>query len=354
MDMTDKGESNNASENDEALNYIKNLLNDAGTIPIDVDLDTYEIHLPPWYDEEKFKRGQQFYIRNMAGTMTAALCGLIAVFAIPAILDVLMFTNKSSVPETAYRRYVLTILHTLNWYWEELKPGSNGWKSLEYVRRIHVVSSKQANAKTSKMLISQQVMAITQFGFIGYVMISHQKLGIQYDEDGAEGFVHFWRTIGYMLGIQDRYNLCTDSVAQSKRRMEVMNELIIRPALQVSSTDFKHMTKAMVDGLWCFSTFMEYDAFMFLTRRLSNTPGHYYWHNEPHDTSKAVYKELGWYSRIMLNIILVIHEILLNYAVLRWYFNWHGHINTYVVNRYFPWLAMLKYGIKNAYVRIVY
>ncbi|XP_058447949.1 uncharacterized protein LOC131428215 [Malaya genurostris] len=347
-------QSNRVPKNDTDVSiYMKSLLNDAGTIPIDEDVDSYEISLPPWYDEEKFKRGQQFFNRNFAATMAAALCGLVSVFAIPSILEVLIFTNRSSTPVTAYKRYVLTILHTLNWYREAMKPGSNCWKSLEYVRRIHAVSSKQANTKHPKMLISQKDMAITQFGFIGYVMIGPRKLGIQYDEKELEGFVHLWRTIGHMLGIQERFNLCTDSASKTLRRMEALNEQIVRPALQVSSADFEQMTRALVDGLWCYNFLMEYNTFVFLTRRLSNVPGHYYWDDEQRDTPKALYEEFSWYSRAMLNFTLVLHEIFLNYTVLRWFFNWYGKINI-IVNWYFPWLAMLSYGIKNAYVRLVY
>lgn len=40
----------------ENLHYIETLINDGAITPIDADIDTYEIHLPPWFDEEKFKR----------------------------------------------------------------------------------------------------------------------------------------------------------------------------------------------------------------------------------------------------------------------------------------------------------
>lgn len=56
--------------------------------------------------------------------LTAGLCGLIAVLAIPTSLEVLIFTGRSSTPLKAYRRYVQTIRHTMNWYEEELIPGS--------------------------------------------------------------------------------------------------------------------------------------------------------------------------------------------------------------------------------------
>lgn len=136
--------------------------------------------------------------------------------------------------------------------------------------------------------------------------------------------------------------------------MTLVNDQIIRPALLCPSDDFVHMTNAMIDGLWCLSTMLEYHAFMFLTRRLSNVPGHYYWDTEPRDGVKPVFEEFGWYSRVMLYVLMVVHEVLLNITVLRWYFNWQFKFNTEVVNKYFPWLAMIKFGLRDAYVKIVY
>lgn len=50
--------------------------------------------------------------------------GTMAVLAIPSILDVLIYTKGSSVPKTAYKRYVETVLHLISWYMHDLTPGS--------------------------------------------------------------------------------------------------------------------------------------------------------------------------------------------------------------------------------------
>lgn len=69
-------------------------------------------------------RAQDFYAKNMFAMMAGKLCGLLAVLAVPSILKILMCTNASSTPFTAYKRYLETIFHTLSWYDCELKPGS--------------------------------------------------------------------------------------------------------------------------------------------------------------------------------------------------------------------------------------
>jgi hypothetical protein len=46
----------------------------------------------------------------------AKLCGLLTILAIPSILRVLMLTGQSGEPVAAFRRYVATITHMLDWY----------------------------------------------------------------------------------------------------------------------------------------------------------------------------------------------------------------------------------------------
>lgn len=95
------------------------------------------------------------------------LCGLLVILAVPSILNVLIYTKQSSTAMTAYRRYVATIMHTLNWYYEDLTPGSTSWKSIAYVRRTHAATSKRSSSKLSGRIIAQKDMAVTQFGFVG-------------------------------------------------------------------------------------------------------------------------------------------------------------------------------------------
>lgn len=91
------------------------LLVDLGA-KIPADSDAPELDLPSYYDAEKFLRGQRVFYDNFFSMMVAKLVGLVAVLAIPSIVDVLIFTKQSGTPCTAFRRYVSTILHTFIWY----------------------------------------------------------------------------------------------------------------------------------------------------------------------------------------------------------------------------------------------
>lgn len=148
------------------------------------------------------RSAQRFFRNNFYAFMFAMYVGLLAILAIPSILDVLVHTNKSSSDVTAYRRYMQTIYHTLSWFRNDLKPGTNAWKSLEAVRKFHFSASRSAvNANVG--IISQKDMAITQYGFIGFGILTYRELGIQAKDKDIEDFCHFWRVLGNLIGIGD-------------------------------------------------------------------------------------------------------------------------------------------------------
>ena len=103
---------------------------------------------------------------------------------------------------TAYKRYMQTIYHTLTWFREDLKPGSKAWKSLVAVRKFHFNASRSANV-ASIGIISQKDMAITQYGFMGFIVVSQKQTGIQASQKQMEDFCHFWRVLGHLIGIRD-------------------------------------------------------------------------------------------------------------------------------------------------------
>ena len=53
--------------------------------------------------------------------------------------------------------------------------------------------------------IYQKDMVITQFAFVGYVLVMPKTVGLAHaTPEDQLGFHHFWRVTGYLLGISDR------------------------------------------------------------------------------------------------------------------------------------------------------
>lgn len=54
-------------------------------------------------------------------------------------------------------------------------------------------------------VVSQRDIALTQFGFIGFAVLKPHQFGISQTKEGDwEAYNHFWRVIGYMIGLEDR------------------------------------------------------------------------------------------------------------------------------------------------------
>lgn len=69
---------------------------------------------------------------------------------------------------------------------------------------MHNAASKKSCAIGSQSIL-QRDMGLTQFGFMGFVLVRSELIGIHNaSQKELEGFVHLWRVIGYILGIDDR------------------------------------------------------------------------------------------------------------------------------------------------------
>lgn len=61
--------------------------------------------------------------------------------------------------------------------------------------------------------INQGEMGMTQFGFLGLFLLYPDKFGAAgTSQEDLDAFAHFWRGIGYLLGMEDDYNICNGSI----------------------------------------------------------------------------------------------------------------------------------------------
>ncbi|GAB0088728.1 uncharacterized protein DMENIID0001_031920 [Sergentomyia squamirostris] len=356
----------------EAHQYLNRLLKEGATKEVDLDVNSYEIKLPSFYDKVKYERARKFYFDNIYGFFMGNLTGLISILAIQSILRVLICTKQSSTPKTAYRRYIATLLHVVNFYSSNPDNNSKCYKSIAAVRKKHIKSSKYSD-KHKQGIVSQKDMALTQFGFLGFILTQPKMLGIREDGENFEALVHLWRVVGYMLGIDNEYNICTDSLSTTMARMRLVNSEILVPCLANTKPDFNEMVHAMIEGLWCFNPFLTTPAFVYLTNRMAGVPGYYYGkeeqatelqrlkntpeypvkETETHDGLSPIYKNMSWWNRFVFCMIVYILETLVySITVFRWFFNNNITSSLFII-KWFPFLAIPKFGFRSSYVRIL-
>ena len=91
----------------------------------------------------------------------------------------------------------------------------------------------------------------TQFAFVAMIVLYPQKFGLaRATDEELEGFIHFWRCIGYLLGIEDRFNFCSDDDLPTFRAFTSdYMEQVVKPAMKMSvSPEYEHMGRVVAMG----------------------------------------------------------------------------------------------------------
>lgn len=262
---------------------------DSGNAPVE----------PPWLDRELFDKGRQFYHRYFFCIFMSDLVALLMLFTVNRILRPLIYTGRSDTALKALRRYVSTISHVMTWYSGDIwNPEDPAHKDILQVRQIHKSAAKTFNLAAIKvdnattnlkcacpfstpvmedlhahqdtgveletkstLYISQWDQMFTQYAFLG-VMVAHStQMGAWgVSEEELAGFIHFWRGAGWLLGIEDKYNFCSGSVAETKALCREMEERIVKPCLSTAGKDHEIMGTALIDGLSTVLPFFSYPA----------------------------------------------------------------------------------------------
>jgi len=257
-----------------AKDFMYLLLTRANQVECDTDSAEIELKLPSWYDDAKFKRGQEYFKQNRFGILTSNLFGLLSVIAEPKGLRILASTGRSSTTETARKRYVQTMFHMISWYESELVPGSKSWQSLEQVRKMHFFASKQAKAKGLGQ-ISQTEVALTAYGFMGFALTRPHTMGIKYDNPtDQEAFVFFWAVICAMLGVHDEFNMCLHPLKVVYHICEICRRYVYLQILQLETPLFYQMARAFYEGQKPFLPLTSFEALIFLNKRTAGLPGY--------------------------------------------------------------------------------
>jgi len=260
---------------------------------------------PEWFDLDKFRRGQRVATRYLFGLLLAETLSLLMLLSFPRTLVSLTFTRKSDTPYKSFRRYLSTVARVRSWYFDDIwQPGTEGHKNIRVVRAMHekvrhelhntkidevykkgtlsrscTFGCKGAaiwsplhemiredfqgscpyprpnqrpslNYQRNPVFLNQMEMAITQFGFVGLFILFPKTFGAHgvSDED-MDAFVYLWRCLGYMLGTDDRYNLCDGDLETVRQRSRDIIDFLVKPNLREVSRDWEHMTRCIVEGI---------------------------------------------------------------------------------------------------------
>lgn len=212
---------------------------------------------PAWFDQEKYNRVKLIFLQHSASIFLSHLYGLILIFLFTPLVEPLLYTGKSSCISAIRRRYLLTAKHVFKWYTGDIwNPEDPAHKSLLAVRKMHKNVAKAMDSPTSGMtapdgmlFFSQAGMTATQFTFIAWMIRYSDDVGLHCDKEELECLIHFWRCIGYLLGIDDKYNICDGTYEESYALYKKLIEEEVKVYLKKPRRDGIQMSKDIVTAL---------------------------------------------------------------------------------------------------------
>ena len=182
----------------------------------DEGLDKKESNSEEVIDEELLHAGISFFTHNFFSMFVSMLTGLLSLMYIETIASVLSATKKSSSGVLNFKRYLSTLNHTVQWY----RDLPSLIKSSARVRVLH----KQAAAVRK---FSQYEMVVTQWAFVGPVLLWPDRLGVdRRTEKDIEGVLYVMMMVGRQLGISDEFNLCLGDLEQCTEYSRLLLEKV--------------------------------------------------------------------------------------------------------------------------------
>nr|BCX71433.1 adult-specific protein A5 [Ischnura senegalensis] len=280
------------------------VLLEGATVPLNTQVPMNS--RPPWMDAELMKKGREFGMKYLFGIVYAQMLSLAILFSFRGGLEPLIFTGKSGTPFTAFQRYLSTVFRVLSWYQSDVfDEDSEAHKNMAVVRNLHASISRRMNEANRDDLkskvtlegkeiwcthletlkkdlnefnpdclscpfleisslarndfteagkavyVNQLDLSVTQFGFVALGILYPQQFGVHdATEEDFRGFVHLWRCLGYLLGIEDRYNICSsEDLEVTRARCRAVVEKWAKPSLKEVTPDWEHMFRCVVEGI---------------------------------------------------------------------------------------------------------
>jgi hypothetical protein len=92
-------------------------------------------------------------------------------------------------------------------------------------------------------------MALVQFGFVCLVGTYPSSFGIKHTQQESEDYVFFWRGIGYLLGVKDEFNICSENYNDFYRLVKELEKEIVYPGIRDPPSEFETLSNAYIDSV---------------------------------------------------------------------------------------------------------
>lgn len=204
-------------------------------------------HVPAWVDWKAADRGGEMLMR--AGALGGAVLGarsLVLGYASPGGNKPLVFSGR--LKEQASRR----LNETARFVQAVSRPGGmrpfeDGWQITLKVRLIHaqvrkmLLADKRWDSAAWGLPANQHDLAGTTLLFSASIIEGLRKLGMTINGEEAESYIHLWRWVGTVIGVDA--DILPASEMEAMRLADLLAETMGDP-----DQDSRDLTKALFDS----------------------------------------------------------------------------------------------------------
>jgi len=97
-------------------------------------------------------------------------------------------------------------------------------------------------------------------------------MGFSTDRKDIERLIYFWRVVGYMLGIEDRYNLCDGDYDTVRQNCQLVFEQNLRPRLSKMDKEAAKMSEDIMVTANQYVWFIRYKSIFRYLFEITNLP----------------------------------------------------------------------------------
>lgn len=215
--------------------------------------------LPSWFDRNQLIKAQEVS-RNTMTVSLAGMAGVPLIMILPGQMFAPLTTGRTTNRAKMFLRNIMTTSTGNKWYDTDLcDPNSPAHKSIVKVRNYHKSLFESIRLMPAserppgwEMWINQFGMVMVQWSIIGFIFFNPTKVGLHGKDktrEVMEAVNIVWRSVGYLLGMPDDYNLCGESLEETIELCKAIGRDLFRPLLKECKTSFPMGYDMMFDML---------------------------------------------------------------------------------------------------------
>ena len=207
---------------------------------------------PVWFDRALIERGQLFFRKYSPITMmTTFSYTLILGYGFQQLNDILLKTEYLSSPDLieTYHRLLETMQMIVHAVHGDIDDFDQTFLDVVRVRLLHGMVRYRFKKSNQQVPINQEDSLITLLGFSFAVLYCmEERIGLSISEEDKHACLHFWRYIGWVIGIEDEIL----TYLSSYRSARVISESIFYHFYHPSSIS-KHLVHHSIMSTYSFT-----------------------------------------------------------------------------------------------------